>query len=235
MQNKLENKEENKEEINEEINEEETKKKITKKRPRLYHIRKARQLGYFYNFETGVYNTSTFRKYSKLMRREVCFHFALGTSNKTVKMNKFLNIIDENYNVLLKPKMFKIIDKTILTENKNKFKKYFTLFKIFLFLKKQKYFFESKIFFEFIEKIFIKKVLFKLILNLNLIFENILRASKFEFKFMRKHHTVISRFSFRIFHHKKFKYVNKKTKKNRKEYKLIQRSEYKFKQFNNIN
>ena len=52
---------------------------------------------------------------------------------------------------------------------------------------------------------------------------------------MRKHHTVISRFSFRIFNHKKFKYVNKKTKKNRKEYKLIQSSEYTFKQFKNIN
>ena len=68
-----------------------------------------------------------------------------------------------------------------------------------------------------------------------MIFENILRASKFEYRFMRKHHTVISRFSFRIFNHKKFKYVNKKTKKNRKEYKLIQSSEYNFKQFKNIN
>ena len=169
------------------------------------------------------------------MLRDFSFHFVLGTSNKKVKMNNFINNIDENSNLLLKPKMFKIIDNTVLTNNKNKFKKYFTLFKIFLFLKKQKYFMESKLFFEFIEKIFIKKVLFKLILNLNLIFENILRASKFEYRFMRKHHTVISRFSFRIFHHKKFKYVNKKTKKNRKEYKLIQSSEYKFKQFKNIN
>ena len=74
--------------------------------------------------------------------------------------------------------MFKIIDKNILNKNKNKFKKYFTLFKIFLFFKKQKNFIENKIFFEFIEKIFMKKVLFKLILNLNMIFENVLRASK---------------------------------------------------------
>ncbi len=180
MQNKLEKKEEiKKEEIKkEEIKKEEIKSNKTNKRPRLYHIRKARQLGYFYNFETGEYNTSIYRKFYGLMLREFFFHFASGTYKKNVKMNDFINNIDENYNLILKPKMFKIIDKNILNKNKNKFKKYFTLFKIFLFFKKQKNFIENKIFFEFIEKIFMKKVLFKLILNLNMIFENVLRASK---------------------------------------------------------
>ncbi len=228
MQNKFETSK-NTEEINKEIN----KDIINKKRPRLYNIRKARQLGYFYNFETGRYET--YRKFSNLSIIKSLSHFVSGTYKKKIKMNYLINNIDESSNLILKTKIFKIIDKSILTKNKNKFKKYFTLFKIYLFIKKQKNFMESKIFFEFIEKKFIKRVLFKLILNLNMIFENILKASKLEYRFMRKSHTVISRFSFRMFHHKKFKYVNKKTKKNRKEYKLIQNSEYKFKQFKNIN
>ena len=47
------------------------------------------------------------------MLRDFCFHFVIGTSNKTEKMNDFINNIDENYNFLLRPKMLKIIDKTI--------------------------------------------------------------------------------------------------------------------------
>ena len=75
MQNKFETSK-NTEEINKEIN----KDIINKKRPRLYNIRKARQLGYFYNFETGRYET--YRKFSNLSIIKSLSHFVSGTYKK---------------------------------------------------------------------------------------------------------------------------------------------------------
>jgi hypothetical protein len=113
-----------------EINNEEIEIGRNKKKYRLYDIRKARQFGYFYNFEKGRYDP--YRKFSNLNVKNFLFHFVLGTYNKQLKLEYLINNVEENSNLIVKPNFLKIVDKSILNKNKNKFKKYFTLFKIFL-------------------------------------------------------------------------------------------------------
>lgn len=250
--NRKEEEEISEEEISEEeISEEEINEEVKKKKKIKFHfffLRKARESDntIIYQHHAGLYIVKVrvrkfIRKNSLRRRRFSNFKFIKNLPNfvrgkykkKLKKSNKekkkSIYNFYKNSNLILRTKLLKEIDKNILNKSKYEFKKYFNIFKIFLWIKKQKNFIESKIFLKFLEKKILKKIIFKLILNLKMFFENILKASKLEYRFMRKSHTVISRFSFRIFHHKKFKYVNKKTKKNRKEYKLIQNSEYKFK------